>query len=122
MAKRVWKIWKNKACGQWICYLLRLFFAHCDYRFNIISTRFILNKKLFQSTSYWYSRAECNEKLLQIQFRILRERYLYPQWRLKVIDIHVKRSESIVIFVAEVVVSLTETVLIHDRRAICAEQ
>lgn len=70
----------------------------------------------------WYSRAECNEKLLQIQLGVLRERDLNPQRRLEVIHVHVERGESIVILAAEIVVRLAEAVLVHGRRAIRTEQ
>lgn len=89
-------------------------------RHNFNSLYFEL--KITPKSNLWYSRAECNEKLLKIQFGVLRERDLDPQWRLKVIDIHVERSESIVIFATEIVVCFAETVLVHGRRTICSEQ
>lgn len=45
-----------------------------------------------------------------------------PQWRLKVVDVHIEHGESIVIFVAEVVIRFAEAVLVHNRRAICTQQ
>lgn len=69
-----------------------------------------------------YSRAECNEKLLQIQLGVLRERDLDPERRLEVVHVHVERGEGIVILAAEIVVRLAEAVLVHGRRAIRAEQ
>lgn len=41
---------------------------------------------------------------------------------MKVIDVHVERSESIVIFATEIIIRFAETVLVHGRRTICAEQ
>lgn len=71
MAKRIWKIWKNKAYDQWICYLSRLFVLYCCFTFNFNLLYFEL--KIIPKSKLWYSRAECNEKLLQIQFGVLRE-------------------------------------------------
>lgn len=45
-----------------------------------------------------------------------------PQRRLKVVNIHVECGESIVIFVAEVVIRFAEAMLVHNRRAICTQQ
>jgi hypothetical protein len=55
-----------------------------------------------------HSRRKSDEKLLQIQLGILRERDLYPQGRLEVVHVHVERGQSYVVFDAEVVFRLCE--------------
>jgi hypothetical protein len=54
------------------------------------------------------TRRKSDEKLLQIQLGILRERDLYPQGRLEVVHVHVERGQSYVVFDAEVVFRLCE--------------
>lgn len=50
------------------------------------------------------------EKLLQIQFRILRKRYLYPQRRFEIIYVYKKRSQRYIIFYAESVFRFRKSV------------
>ncbi len=60
----------------------------------------------------YHLRGKSDEKLLQIQFRVLRKRNLNPQGRMKIINVNVKRSHRVVIVDTEHV--------LHSRK-FCAE-
>jgi hypothetical protein len=51
------------------------------------------------------SRGKCDEKLLQIQFGILRKCNLNPQRWLEVVDVNIERRYRNVIIVAELIVA-----------------
>jgi len=87
---------------------------------NVAWCKFVSFPTKESKSNLWYLRAECYEKLLQIQFRVLRERNLYPERRLKVIDIHIKRGKSVIIF-AEIVIRFAETMFVHGGCAIRAD-
>lgn len=61
-------------------------------------------------TSKQHLRGKCDEKLLQIQFGILRERNLYPQRRLKIVHIHIERGQRHIVLDAELVLRLREAI------------
>lgn len=57
-----------------------------------------------------HSRRKCYEKLLQIQFRILRKRNLYPERRLEIVHVHVERGQRHIVLDAKVMFRLREAI------------
>lgn len=56
------------------------------------------------------SPRKSDEELLQVQLRVLREGYLYPERRMEVVDIHIERGQRRVPVYAERVLGLREPV------------
>lgn len=76
---------------------------------NSIDRKTCSQSSHFRENNQKYLRWKCDEELLQIQFRILGKRYLYPKRWLKIVHVYIKRGQCNIILNSKIVFRFGKT-------------